>query len=123
VLWDAHSIRSRVPGLFDGRLPDLNLGTSGGLSCSPALRDRLVASLSAQTQFTFVADGRFKGGYITRHYGKPAEGVDAVQMEIAQCAYLIESRTPAFDAGRAQPLSTLLRGLLENATSAVAGRR
>ena len=122
TLWDAHSIRSRVPGLFDGRLPDLNLGTAGGRSCSPALLDRLVASLSTQTQFTFVVDGRFKGGYITRHYGNPAERVDGVQMEIAQCAYLIESRTPAFDEDRARPLSALLRGLLES-TSAVAGRR
>lgn len=112
VLWDAHSIRSRVPGLFEGRLPDLNVGTADGRSCSPALSDRIVAALSAQSQFSFVLNGRFKGGYITRHYGQPAGGIDAVQMEIAQSAYLIESRTPPFDAARARPLSTLLRGLL-----------
>lgn len=113
VLWDAHSIRSQVPGLFEGRLPDLNVGTSDGRSCSPALSDRIVAALSAQSQFSFVLNGRFKGGYITRHYGNPAAGIDAVQMEIAQCAYLIESRTPPFDAVHAQPLSILLRSLLE----------
>ena len=118
VLWDAHSIRSRVPGLFDGRLADLNVGTAGGHSCSPALSDRIVASLSAQSQFSFVLNGRFKGGYITRRYGNPAAGIDAVQMEIAQCAYLEESRTPAFDAVRARPLRELLRGLL----SGIVGR-
>ncbi len=113
VLWDAHSIRSRVPGLFEGSLPDLNVGTADGRSCSPALADRIVAALSAQSQFSFILNGRFKGGYITRHYGHPAGGINAVQMEIAQSAYLIESRTPPFDAVRAQPLKALLRALLE----------
>lgn len=112
ILWDAHSIHSRVPGLFDGRLPDLNVGTAGGRSCSPGLLTRVVASLSAQSQFSFVVDGRFKGGYITRHYGDPAARIDAVQLEIAQCAYLEEMRTPAFDANRAAPLKHLLRELL-----------
>ncbi|MEP6548769.1 MAG: N-formylglutamate deformylase [Gammaproteobacteria bacterium] len=113
VLWDAHSIQSRVPGLFEGRLPDLNVGTADGRSCSPAVSDRIVAALSAQSQFSFVVNGRFKGGYITRHYGNPAAGIDAVQMEVAQCAYLVESRTPPFDAVRAQSLKTLLCSVLE----------
>jgi N-formylglutamate deformylase len=112
VLWDAHSILSKVPGLFDGHLPDLNVGTAAGRSCSPALIDRIVASLSAQHQFSFVVDGRFKGGYITRHYGDPAARIHAVQLEIAQCAYLGEARTPVFDPARAEPLSSLLRELL-----------
>jgi N-formylglutamate deformylase len=115
VLWDAHSIRSRVPGLFDGRLPDLNVGTAGGRSCSRGLLDRIVASLGAQNRFSFVVDGRFKGGYITRHYGNPAQGIHAVQLEIAQCAYLREARVPTFDAGRAAPLNGLLRDLLGRA--------
>jgi N-formylglutamate deformylase len=115
LLWDAHSIRSQVPGLFDGRLPDLNVGTAGGRSCSPALLNRIVAVLSAQEQFSFVIDGRFKGGYITRHYGNPAARIDAVQLEIAQSAYLLETRTPVFDAALAQPLASLLRELLKAA--------
>jgi len=115
VLWDAHSILSKVPALFNGRLPDLNVGTAGGRSCSPALMDRIVATLSAQKQFSFVVDGRFKGGYITRRYGNPAARIDAVQLEIAQCAYLVEARTPTFDAARARPLNLLLRELLGNA--------
>jgi N-formylglutamate deformylase len=112
VLWDAHSIVSHVPGLFDGRLPDLNVGTADGRSCSPHVRDRIVATLNAQEQFSFVVNGRFKGGYITRHYGNPAHRIDAVQLEIAQSAYLAETRTPAFDTERARPLATLLRDLL-----------
>jgi N-formylglutamate deformylase len=112
ILWDAHSIRSQVPALFDGRLPDLNVGTAGGRSCSPRLLARIVAVLGVQEQFSVVVDGRFKGGYITRHYGNPAARIDAVQLEIAQCAYLVEARTPVFDAVRAKPLNALLRELL-----------
>jgi N-formylglutamate deformylase len=112
VLWDAHSILSQVPALFDGRLPDLNVGTAGGLSCSPALLERITAVLGAQSEFSFVVDGRFKGGYITRRYGDPAARIDAVQLEIAQCAYLVEARTPSFDAARARPLKSLLHDLL-----------
>jgi N-formylglutamate deformylase len=92
VLWDGHSIRSHVPMLFDGRLPDLNLGTAAGESCDAALRDRLAAILAAEPRYSHAVDGRFKGGYITRHYGQPARGVHAVQMEIAQCNYMDEDR-------------------------------
>jgi N-formylglutamate deformylase len=118
ILWDAHSILSQVPGLFDGRLPDLNVGTADGRSCSPIILYRIVTCLGAQNQFSFVVNGRFKGGYITRHYGNPAAHIEAVQLEIAQCTYLEEARTPAFDAARAQPLKSLLRELLRT----VAGR-
>ena len=114
VLWDAHSIHSTVPALFDGRLPDLNVGTAEGRSCTPAIQDRVAAALSAQQQFSFVINGRFKGGYITRHYGNPAAHIDAVQLEIAQSAYLKEVRTPIYDAARARPLNVLLRQLLQN---------
>jgi N-formylglutamate deformylase len=117
VLWDAHSILSRVPGLFDGRLPDLNVGTADGRSCTPARLDRIAAALRGQSQFSFVVNGRFKGGYITRHYGNPGAAIDAVQLEIAQCAYLSEARTPAFDPVRAKPLQSLLRDLLKLAAA------
>jgi N-formylglutamate deformylase len=112
ILWDAHSIHSVVPALFEGRLPDLNIGTSGGRSCSPHFPARLLARLGTQKNFSYVLDGRFKGGYITRHYGNPALNIHAVQLEIAQGAYLEESRTPEFSAQRALPLSSLLRELL-----------
>jgi N-formylglutamate deformylase len=114
VLWEGHSIRSQVPFLFPGRLPDLNLGTATGASCAPALQARLEAALAAQSDYSWVANGRFKGGHITRHYGRPAQGVDAVQLELAQCTYMDES-TGAYLPERAQALQALLERLLRAA--------
>ena len=90
VLWEGHSIRSVVPFLFDGRLPDFNLGTAGGTSCSSLLQQRLEAILASQKKYTFVVNGRFKGGYITRQYGDPQNGIDAIQLELAQLNYMDE---------------------------------
>ena len=112
VLWDGHSIRSVVPYLFDGRLPDFNLGTANGASCSPALQQALEAVLAAQGEYSWVANGRFKGGYITRHFGRPQEGIDAVQLELAQCNYMDEDSF-AYDGARAAPTQSLIRRLLE----------
>ena len=114
VLWEGHSIRGELPFLFEGRLPDLNLGTAAGASCSPALQSRLEAVLAAQDDYDWVANGRFKGGYITRHYGDPGNGIDAVQLEISQRNYMDEA-SYAWDEGRAARLQRLLRMLLEAA--------
>ena len=111
VLWEGHSIRSHVPMLFDGRLPDLNLGTADGASCSPALQQRLETVLRAQDRFDFAVNGRFKGGYITRQYGRPDEGVDAVQLEMTQCNYMDEDSF-AWDEGKAVPLRAAIEPLL-----------
>ena len=108
---DAHSIASHVPRLFDGRLPDVNVGTFAGRSCAPGLSDRLQATLEAQGRFTHVINGRFKGGYITRHYGRPADGVHAVQFELGQLAYLDEPCT-VYSEARAADLKALLRRLV-----------
>ena len=113
VLFDAHSIKSELPWLFEGRLPDLNLGTASGASCSDALRNALAAVLAAQTRFAHVVDGRFKGGYITRQYGRPAEGVHAVQLEMCWCCYMDEAPPFEFDAARAAAVLPLLRRLVE----------
>ena len=114
VLWEGHSIRGELPFLFDGRLPDLNLGTAAGASCSPALQARLEAVLGAQAGYDWVANGRFKGGHITRHYGAPAEGIDAVQLEISQRCYMDEA-SAAWDEARAASLQVVLQALLEAA--------
>ncbi len=111
VLWDGHSIRSVLPFLFDGTLPDYNLGTAGGASCSPALQQRLTAILAAQPGSTHVVNGRFKGGYITRHYGAPERGIDAVQLELAQLNYMDEDTTQWLPE-RAQRTQQVLRELL-----------
>lgn len=117
TLWEGHSIRGECPFLFEGRLPDLNLGTSAGASCAPALQSRLEAVLAAQTDHDWVANGRFKGGYITRHYGDPANGIDAVQLEISQRIYMDESRFDEgcfeYDEARAADSQRVLRALLE----------
>jgi len=114
VLWEGHSIRGEVPFLFEGRLPDLNLGTAGGASCSPTLQSRLEHVLAGQDAYDWVVNGRFKGGYITRHYGNPEDAVDAVQLEISQRTYMDEDSRD-YDANKAAPLQVLLRRLLEEA--------
>ncbi|WP_210529582.1 N-formylglutamate deformylase [Rubellimicrobium arenae] len=112
ILWDAHSIRSRLPFLFDGLLPDLNIGTNSGASCDPGL-ERAVADLAADSGFTHVANGRFKGGWTTRHYGQPGAGWHAIQMEIAQSAYLVEEAPPwTCSDQKAQRLRPVLGAML-----------
>jgi len=117
LLWEGHSIRGEVPFLFEGTLPDLNVGTSSGASCSPQLQARLEGVLAAQKDYSWVANGRFKGGYITRQYGRPAEGVDAVQLELSQRNYMDEDSFE-YDEARAGRLLPTLRALLGAALAA-----
>ena len=119
LLWEGHSIRSRLPRLFDGELPALNLGTADGLSCAAPVQTALAHVLGRQHDYGFVINGRFKGGYITRHYGQPAHGVDAVQLELAQRSYMDEDGC-VWDGARALPLQALLRQLLQAGLAAVA---
>lgn len=111
VLWDGHSIRSEVPMLFDGRLPDFNLGTADGTSCAPQLQTRLAAALDAQTGYSHAVNGRFKGGWITRHYGIPADGIHAVQLELAQRSYMDE-HSLAWDESLAGSVQRVIGALL-----------
>jgi N-formylglutamate deformylase len=112
VLWDAHSIASRVPRFFDGRLPDLNFGTADGKSCSQQLEGAMIKLVDSQDQFSFVFNGRFKGGHITRHYGNPAGGVHAIQLEMAQCLYMDETAPYGYRPDLAGQVQPLLRQLL-----------
>jgi N-formylglutamate deformylase len=113
VLYDCHSIRSVVPRLFEDRLPVLNIGTNGGQSCSPELRESLGA-MAYSSGFSSIMDGRFKGGWITRHHGQPANAVHAVQMELAMRGYLLDENDPAvFDDEFAAPLRAVLTTLLQ----------
>ncbi|MBW4707592.1 N-formylglutamate deformylase [Roseobacter sp. YSTF-M11] len=113
ILYDCHSIRSEIPHLFDGTLPDLNIGTFMGASCDPQLADH-VATLCRNTPgYSTVVNGRFKGGWTTRHYGRPATGVHALQMELAQSTYLTEEAEPwLYNPDKAAPLRALLRDIL-----------
>jgi N-formylglutamate deformylase len=112
-LLDAHSIAARLPRLFEGTLPDLNFGTNDGHACTPALAERVVAA--AKGPFSHVLNGRFKGGYITRHYGRPADGIDAVQLELAWPTYMEPpsgDQPPPYEPARAAPLRDVLRRVI-----------
>lgn len=113
MLWDAHSIRSVVPRFFDGKLPDFNLGTADGHSCSPELAQALLAIAQDAPGFSAVLNGRFKGGHITRHYGQPAQHVHAVQLELTQCSYMQETMPFAYLPERAARVQPTLRALLD----------
>lgn len=111
LLWDAHSIPSAVPRLFDGELPQLNLGSDSGRSCAPHIEDA-VAGVLADSDYSAVVNGRFKGGYITRHYGDPHNDVHALQLEIAQRTYMDEE-TLSLDENMAAALRVTLIAMLD----------
>jgi N-formylglutamate deformylase len=113
ALWDAHSIRSWLPRFFDGRLPDFNLGTANGASCDPSLAQSLLRIAREATGYTCVLNGRFTGGYITRHYGCPAENVFAVQLEMAQSSYMREEFPFDYRPDAAARIQPHLRRMLE----------
>lgn len=112
LLWEGHSIRSRCPMFFEGRLPDYNVGTADGHSCAPGVQ-AAIADILAGHGATHVINGRFKGGYITRHYGQPTHGIHAVQMEMAQSSYLDEREPERFQPALAREAQMLLRALLQ----------
>lgn len=112
LLFDAHSIRSVIAHLFDGKLPDFNLGTFNGASCDAQLAERLQAVCSEARGYSHVLNGRFKGGHITRHYGSPAEHIHAVQLELAQCTYMDEVAPFTYREALARPTRQVLEQLL-----------
>jgi N-formylglutamate deformylase len=112
-LWDAHSIRSVLPRFFEGRLPDLNFGTADGHSCAPAASQRVMDAAGRATAYKAVLNGRYKGGYITRKYGDPSRNVQAIQLEMAQVAYMDETPPFAFDAKKAAVLRPYLREMVQ----------
>jgi len=110
LLWDAHSILSQVPRFFDGTLPELNLGTAGGRSCGAGIGEALMQKVSG---YRAVLNGRFKGGYITRRYGAPANGIHAVQLELSEATYMEEAPPFRFDDTLATRLRPQLQALIE----------
>lgn len=118
VLWDAHSICSVLPRFFEGRLPDLNLGTADGHACAPQVQAAAEAPMKAQGGYTHVSNGRFKGGWITRHYGAPGQGVHALQLELCQCTYMDEIAPFAYRTDLAARVQPLLRQMVAAAVEA-----
>jgi N-formylglutamate deformylase len=134
VLYDCHSIRSVIPRLFDGELPVFNFGTNDGKSADAALSDRVAALLNGCGQ-SYVVNGRFKGGSITRTFGRPADGVHALQMELACRGYMPEPSVaispadwptqfdPAYAARTQTTLQQILLSALAWAKQPIAGDR
>nr|WP_188909246.1 N-formylglutamate deformylase [Aureimonas endophytica] len=113
ILYDCHSIRSTIPFLFEGRLPDFNIGTMNGTTCAPAVEAAVAGFCTAAADYATVVNGRFKGGWTTRHYGRPERGVHAIQMELAQASHLAEEVPPfALDTAKAERLRAVLGAIL-----------
>jgi N-formylglutamate deformylase len=118
VLWDAHSIESVLPSLFEGRLPDLNLGTFDGKAADADIAEATFAAAKA-SGFGAVLNGRFKGGYITRHYGNPGKGINAIQLEMAQAIYMDEGPPFTFREERAAKVTAAIRAMIAAALEAL----
>lgn len=112
LLFDAHSIASHIPYLFDGKLPDLNLGTNEGKSCDPLLSQAL-SRVCEKSDYSSVLNGRFKGGYITRYFGRPEQHIHAIQLEMCQCIYMREQHPFSYLEELAEPLQSVLNDLIE----------
>ncbi len=121
LLWDAHSIRGHVPALFPGRLPDFNIGTNDGATCPDDIA-RELAALAGEAGYTAIVNGRFKGGYITRHYGRPDAGIFAIQLELVQETYMEETPPWQFDAPKAAHVAGVIARLVRHYLAAAAGQ-
>lgn len=113
LLWDAHSICPRIPRFFDGDLPDFNIGTADGRSCASGLVERLIAVMQGQNMYSWVVNQRFKGGYITRQYGNPVDGVHAVQLELSMKTYMVKNAATEMDQPAAKQVRLVLRQMLD----------
>lgn len=113
ILYDCHSIRSQIPFLFDGTLPDFNIGTNEGRTCAPDIEAAVADICRAADGYSWVRNGRFKGGWTTRHYGRPKHGVHAIQMELAQASYMDETPPWRLDDARVRRLRPVLQDILE----------
>jgi len=120
ILYDCHSIRSLVPYLFEGRLPDFNIGSNGGNSCDPLVESAVQQRCMAAGEYSTVLNGRFKGCWTTRHYGQPQHGYHAIQMELAQCNYMSEQPPWDYEDARADKLRAVVDGILANLATSLA---
>jgi N-formylglutamate deformylase len=118
LLWEAHSIASVLPRLFDNKLPDLNIGTQEGRTADASIQAR-VERAASNSEYTWIANGRFKGGYITRHFGSPENGIHAVQLEMCQSTYMSETAPFDYVPALANKVETVVRQMVSGALDAV----
>lgn len=119
VLYDCHSIRSNIPYLFEGRLPDFNIGTVNGTSCDPSIESKVLEECQKADLYSNIVNGRFKGGWTTRHYGNPAENCHAVQMELTQSTYMHEFEPWDYDPEKANAIRPVLGNILQSILDAL----
>lgn len=112
ILYDCHSIRSEIPFLFEGKLPDFNIGTYNGQSCAKDIENTVIDICDNADGYSSIVNGRFKGGWTTRYYGRPDQGVHAIQMELAQSTYMMELAPWEYDPNRASTIQKYLRMIL-----------
>jgi len=110
-LFDAHSIASNVPRFFDGKLTDFNFGTNAEKSCSNYVLSDIQEKVNLEP-FSSVYNGRFKGGYITRHYGDPENNIHTLQLELSQSTYLNET-SKLWDDAKAAKVVPKLNNLID----------
>lgn len=118
LLWEAHSIASVLPRLFEGKLPDLNIGTNAGASCDASILDAISSELVREQSFTWVTNGRFKGGYITREFGQPSDGIHAVQLEMCQSTYMDEHAPFSYRQDLAEQIQPVVERMISAAIDA-----
>lgn len=112
ILYDCHSIQSQKPFLFDGKLPDFNIGTNNGKTCDPRLQQAVADICDRANGYSSVVNGRFKGGWTTRHYGQPQDGIHAIQMELTQSSYMDETAPWAYRPAKANRIRPHLKHIL-----------
>ncbi|MFT5506257.1 MAG: N-formylglutamate deformylase [Gammaproteobacteria bacterium] len=119
ILYDCHSIRSNIPYLFEGRLPDFNIGTVNGTSCDPSIENNVLVECQKADLYSNIINGRFKGGWTTRHYGIPAENYHAIQMELTQSTYMQEFEPWDYDPDKASKIRPVLASILKSLLNAL----
>ncbi|EAV43452.1 formiminoglutamase protein [Stappia aggregata IAM 12614] len=101
IVLDCQSMRSHIKGVTDNGLPIVSIGTAGGTSCDPDLRNVLVGSFKGLEGFTVSVDEQIKGGFITQTFGRPERGLHAMTLLLAQRSYL-RHESPPFEPDKAR---------------------